>query len=252
MSLIKQAANGKRQTATGRRERVFWLACLFAFLFLVGCKKDDYFDNTGVHTPNFEGTIMDYLKSKPTYFDSITKIIHLAGMDDVFSKEEITFFSPADSCVKLTIEALNRTLATQGTKQVFRLEQIKPSVWREQLSRYIFKGRKSMNDYPQIDAGNLSAYPGQIYASYDGLIMNVGVSYGDAGGVRYAGYRQLRLAYIPSPSAPRDFNSWYSVTIASVNIAPTNGYVHALKYPGHYFGFEPQQFIESAISKGID
>jgi hypothetical protein len=217
-----------------------------------GCKKDEYFENTGTHTANFPGTVLDYLKSRPTYFDSVTKIIQLAGMTDVFSKEDITFFAPADSCVNATIASLNKALAGQGTKQVTRLEQIKPEVWREFLSRYVFKGKKSMNDYPQIDASNLSAFPGQIYASYDGLIMNIGVSYSDAGGVKYAGYRQLQISFIPSPSTPRDYSSWYSAQVASVNIAPTNGYVHVLRYPAHFFGFSSSQFIETAIAKGID
>ena len=228
-------------------------ACLlFIVLLGTGCKKDDYFNNTGIHQANFDGTVLQYLKSKPAYFDSITKIIQIAGMENVFSDEDITFFAPADSSVRATLLQLNLVLRSQGNKEVTRLEQIKPEVWRQQLSRYIFKGKKSMNEFPQIDPGNLSAYPGQIYSSYDGLIMNVGVVYNDAGGVRYAGYRQLRVSFIPSPSAPRDYNSWYTATVASVNIAPVNGYVHALRYPNHYFGFEPFQFIENAIAKGIN
>jgi len=233
--------------------KIFYTACLlFAVMLFASCQKDNYFQNTGVHKPNYQGTVLDYLNSKPGYFDSVTKVIHLAGMDDVFAKEDITFFAPADSCIGATIELLNIILRNQGTKEVTRLEQIKPEVWREQLSRYIFKGKKSMNDFPQLDPGNLSAYPGQIYSSYDGSIMNVGVVYNDAGGVRYAGYRQLFVSYIPSPSAPRDYASWYSARVASVNIAPTNGYVHALSFTTHYFGFEPFQFIESAIAKGIE
>lgn len=233
-------------------KRFFGACSLTALLLVAGCKKSDYFSNTGVHTGNFPGTVLDYLESKPEYFDSITKIIGLAGMEDIFSKEDITFFAPADSSVRSTLAFVNQLLKGQGKKEVTRLEQIKPEVWRAQLARYLFKGKKTMNDFPQLDRENISAYPGQIYSSYDGEIMNVGVVYNDAGGVKYAGYRQLQIAYIPSVSAPRDYRSWWPAVVASVNVAPTNGYVHVLNYSHHFFGFEPLQFLEMAVAKGID
>lgn len=234
------------------------IIALMAMVFVaMGCKKD-YYTDTGVHSGSFDGAVMEYLQSKPTYFDSLIKVIHLAGMDDVFKNEDITFFAPADSSISRTIDLLNFQLQNLGRPPVTRLEQIKPEVWRNQLSRYIFKGKKAMNDYRQIDPENLSAYPGQIYASYNGLLMNIGVIYNDVskedgtGVVKYAGYRQMLLSFIPSASAPRDFASWYSAIVASVNVAPTNGYVHVLQYSHHYFGFEPIQFIEEAMAKGID
>ncbi|MES2777594.1 MAG: hypothetical protein V4722_25670 [Bacteroidota bacterium] len=231
--------------------RFFGIMLSAVVLLAASCKKD-YYTDTGKHTPNYDGNALQYLKSKPQYFDSISKIIKLAGMESVFSQEDITFFAPADSSVNLTLKYINDRLRSLGRKEVFRMEQIKPEVWRNQLSRYLFKGKKSLNDFPQLDPNNVSAYPGQIYGSYDGALMNVGVIYNDAGGVRYAGYRQLQLSFIPSASAPRDVRSWYSATVASSNIAPTNGYVHALRYSSHFFGFEPNQFLENALDKGID
>jgi hypothetical protein len=231
--------------------RIFSACGLAALILLASCSKDKYFENTGTINGSFQGNVLEYLKSKPQYFDSVVKVIRLAGMENVFTTEPITFFAPADSSIRSTIAELNRQLSFQGKPTVYKLEQIKPEVWRTQLARYVFKGKKSMNDYPQLDPGNVAAYPGQIYASYEGDIMNVGVIYNDAGGVKYAGYRQLTLSYIPSPSAPRDYLSWYPTTVASVNIAPANGYVHALRYSNHFFGFEVNQFIENAIAKGI-
>lgn len=216
-----------------------------------GCQKKDYFTNTGKHTPNYSGTVLDYLKSKPAMWDSLLKVIKIAGMEDVFENEQITFFAPADSCISLSIRFLNFELDRKGKQRVTRLDQIKPEVWKKFLCKYLFKDARSMNDYPQLDPGNLSAYPGQIYSSYLGDIMNIGVIYNDAGGVKYAGYRQLIISFIPSVSAPRDYNSWYPAIVASVNVAPTNGYVHVLNYQYHFFGFGPFQFIEDVIDKGI-
>jgi hypothetical protein len=73
------------------------------------------------------------------------------------------------------------------------LDQIKPEVWRNTLSQYIFEGKNLLKDYPQRDTVSYVAYPGQNYTSYGGRIMNIGVIFNNAGGVQYAGYRQLRL-----------------------------------------------------------
>lgn len=216
-----------------------------------GCKKD-YYKDTGLHTAEFNGSVYDYLQSKPEYFDTVLQVIKLAGMEDVFKSEDITFFAPADSSINRSIQFFNLIQGSQGRQLITRLDQVKPEVWKHQLSLYLFKGKKSMNDYRQIDPQNLSAYPGQIYASYDGSLMNIGVIYNDAGGVKYVGYRQLMISYIPSKSAPRDYASWFSAIVASVNVAPKNGYVHVLVYPGHYFGFEPSQFMEDVLEKGLN
>ena len=128
-------------------KRIFSV-CIIAFIVLMtSCNKNNYFHDSGTQVGSFNGTVLDYLKSKPEYFDSVAKIIHIAAMDDIFSKEEITFFAPSDSSVRSSIAALNKVLYNQGRTIVTRLEQIKPAVWRAQLARYLFKGKKSMNDY---------------------------------------------------------------------------------------------------------
>lgn len=234
-----------------KRIQQYLVILLCSGALLTACKKD-YYTDTGKHQGDFDGNVLQYLHSRPDYFDSLRKVIRLAGLENALQGEDITFFAPADSSISRTIHEINRRLNALGRPEVKRLEQIKPEVWRRQLSRYLFKGKRAMNDYPQLDPSNISAYPGQIYASYDGLLMNVGVIYDDAGSVRYAGYRHLQISYIPSATAPRDYASWFNADIATVNIKPTNGYVHVIKYSLHYFGFEPTQFLEEALLKGID
>lgn len=216
----------------------------------VACKKD-YYRDTGRHTPNFDGTVLEYLKSKPEYFDSIVKLVQVTGLENAFQNEEITFFAPADSSIRATLEMVSMGTSVLGFPEVKRMDQIAPEVWRKYLTRYLFKGKKSMNDFRQLDPENLSAYAGQIYESYDGGLMNAGVVYEDAGGVKYAGYRYLSISFIPSASAPLDYSTWWSATVASVNVAPKNGYVHVLRYSHHYFGFSFQDFLEDVISAGI-
>lgn len=235
------------------KKRIKILALPLALLLmLMGACKKDYFTDTGVQKSEFNGTVLDYLKSKPQYFDTLVKIIDYAGMTSIFQNEEITFFAPADSSLRNTYLICNGILNQLGRAPITRYQQVKPSVWREALSRYVFKNARSLTDFPQIDFANIAAYPGQIYNSYDDLIMNVGAIYNSGGGVPYAGYRQLVLSYIPSPSSARDYQTWTTSLVSSVNIKPTNGYVHVLRYPTHFFGFDPIKFLETAIIAGID
>lgn len=231
--------------------RIIGLPLILVWLLLGACKKD-YYTDTGTMKGEFNGTVLDYLKSKPQYFDTLVKIIDYAGMTNVFQSEEITFFAPADSALRRTYQSMNLILNQLGRTPITRYQQIKASVWKEALSRYVFRSAKSLTDFPQIDFANIAAYPGQIYNSYNDLIMNVGAVYNPGGGVPYAGYRQLVLSYIPSPSSARDYLTWTRCYVSSVNVKPNNGYVHVLRYIDHFFGFDPTKFLETAIIAGID
>ena len=56
---------------------------LTVMVMAVGCKKD-YYTDTGLHTPNFNGTVLQYLQSKPGYFDSVLKVIQFSGYGRCF------------------------------------------------------------------------------------------------------------------------------------------------------------------------
>ena len=215
---------------------------------LASCKKQYFFD-TGIHKAEYNGSILSYLKANPTYFDTTVRIINLAGMNDVLDKENVTFFAPTSSSIYKSIKRLNVFLRQSGKDTVSQLQQIKPSVWKETLSLYVFKGTYRLKDYPQLDTLSILAYPGQGYTSYGDRTMNIGVAYNDAGGVKYAGYRQLILSYIPDLSNPQ--TSLINIPVASSDIAPTNGIIHVLQQDRHYFGFSTEQFINTAVSNGI-
>ncbi|MBC8986304.1 fasciclin domain-containing protein [Pedobacter sp. N36a] len=249
---------------------------LLATSFFAGCKKEPFFKDTGVHDAKFNGTVLQYLNSKPVHFDSLSRIIKIAGMEEVFDKENITFFAPTSATVHQSVHALNYYLARSGRDTVTRLEQLKPAFWRKMLAMYVFKGNYGLKDYPQIDTAAMQAYPGQGYNSISvdnepGRTMNIGVVYNDAGGVKYAGYRQLMISYIGDYSNPT--KSLILNRVASSDIAPTNGRVHVLQnlYIGtvylidingtltpikitlpQYFGFDVSNFIITALSMGID
>lgn len=214
----------------------------------ISCNKN-YFDNTGLNVAQYNGTILQYLNSDTAYFDSLVRVIHLAGMDNVFSDSTITFFAPPKQCIQASVQLLNSYLYMRGRDTVTDLSQIDPSVWREFLSMYILPGKYVQKDFPQLDTTVLATYPGQGYISWGGAPMNVGVIYEDAGGVKYAGLRKLCYSYITNPTNPT--TGMINQIVASSDIQPSNGAVHVLRLHNYYFGFDPNNFILEATGKGI-
>ncbi|MDB5005497.1 MAG: hypothetical protein JWQ34_3722 [Mucilaginibacter sp.] len=201
------------------------------------CSKDNYYQDGGLANPKFNGTVMQYLQSNPK-FDTIAQIVKLAGMENIFSKEDITFFAPTDETIRRTIGIVNGKIAAlQGglNQQLFdlkkdtikQLSDIPQQTWRKYLMRYVFKGKFLLKDYPQLDFSLRPLYPGGYYYGYNGDLANIGVVYGTSNTVKYAGYRQLCIAAITDQSNPQFYYNG-SAAVASSDIQPTNGVVHAL------------------------
>jgi hypothetical protein len=228
-------------------KNILWIA--FAVLLMSACTKEYYFDS-GVHNGKFEGSALDYLKTKPEYFDTLVRVIDLAEMNDVFTNDEITFFAPPNGSISKAVQALNRYLLRDGKDTISDLKQIKKDVWKEMLSLYVFKGKYTLKDIPQLDTVDIEAYAGQSYESLGGRPMVLGVIYNNAGGVKYAGYRQLYISYITDFGNPK--RSRVNIPIASSNIEPKNSILHVLAFRYHTLGFSTDNFILKATSKGID
>ncbi|MBW8684157.1 hypothetical protein [Chitinophaga rhizophila] len=210
------------------------------------CGKDKYYQDSGTHEPAFNGTSLDYLDAVPFYFDSVATIVRLAGMEEVFNADTLTFFAPTDRSVLRLMQLLNEQLYMQGYDTLKTLADVPRPVWQKYLQMYMFHGRNELKDYPQIDYDLLNTYPGQGYLSWFGTPMNIGVVFNTDNGVKYVGYRQLTLAWIPDPARPRD--NWTIEYVASCNITTSNGVVHALNTNHYYFGFDPYLFLADVIS----
>lgn len=223
-------------------------------LFLNNCTDDSYLIDGGTSNPYYDGTIMEFLKSrspgsdpKNDYFSDLIKIIEIADMEEVFEKENITFFAPTNWSIRRSMDVLNGEWYLMGNDSIKDLKQIKSSVWKEYLSMYILKDKYLLKDIPQIDTTAIAAYPGQTYISYGGLPMNAGVVYGDANGVKYAGPRQIIYSYIYDITTSDMLNAY----IATSNIQPNNGVVHVINLTNHAFGFESRSFAMRAREEGI-
>jgi len=208
---------------------------------LSSCKKDYYLDS-GLANPYFDGTIVDYFNAKPFYFDSVAAIVKLAGMEDEFTKDTITFFSPTDYSVQNLIVETNKILYGQGFDTIRTLQDVPPEIWRKYLTLYLFRGANQLKDYPQIDYNLRINFPGQTYYSWDNQPMNIGVVYNSDNGVKYVGYRQLSIAYIPDAARPTE--DWNIAFVASCNILTKNGVVHVLSADHSIFGFNQYRFAD--------
>lgn len=239
-----------------------------AITMFSACQKDKYFFDSGTQKGTYNGSILSYLKSNTTYFKTLTDVIAIAGMEDVFDKQNITFFAPTSASINNSVRGLNQFLKQNGRDTVSQLAQIKPEAWKELLSKYVFTGTNKLKDYPQLDTLNMAAFPGQGYTSVSGRTMNIGVLYNDAvsydedkvekSRVKYAGYRQLYISYIPNYANPKV--GLINAPVATSDIAPTNGIIHVLTQSApvnnvwkskHNFGFSTSLFISTVQAYGI-
>lgn len=212
------------------------------------CEKSGYIDS-GTYPNNYDGTILQYLDSRPELFDSLMKVVKLADMEAVLNNDNITFFAPPDVTIEKSVRLLNQVLFIQGRDTVIDLAQVNPIVWKEYLSMYVFEERRSLKDYPQLDTLKMESFPGQGFIALGGQNMNIGVLYNDVVSknnagveqrVKYAGYRQLYLSNF-------DFGIIHT-PIATSDIRTRNGNLHVLNIKRHSFGFSSINFANRAFS----
>lgn len=227
------------------------MGVLFTAVF-AACAKDDYYLDGGLADPNFDGTMLDYLDAHPVEFDTIAQLIRLAGLDEEFQTDEMTFFAPSDREIKNLIGfvgrggTLNQNLFNQGKDTIRVLADVDSLIWKKYLQRHLFQGSNKLADYPQIDHSLKQIYPGQNYYSLSNDVLNIGVVHHDVNGIKYAGYRQLSISYIPDISRPTE--GWRTVMISSSDIKPLNGVVHTLSKENAEFGFRHSEFMDDVAA----
>lgn len=232
----------------------YMFSMIIALLIFSSCQK--YYTDSGTHNPVYEGTVMDYIKQRKDIFDSLYKVIQLAGMENTLDRQGVTFFAPGDASIRKAIFGLNRALYNLGRDTVMTLDQVDPAVWKEYLSMYIYNGNYLLKDIPQLDTINMNVFPGQGFISVGNQNMNLGVLWNDVGSggqvVKYAGYRQLYISYIfDIANTGGTTTRMINAPVATSDIQTKNGVIHALEYQRHTFGFVSDNFVNSAYSKGI-
>ena len=188
---------------------------------------------TGVSDPHFDGTMMDYLRSDERNCDLTVEMIERADLVDLFEGQvdtlpEITFFAPpAYSIQRFIWESQEEPKDGETYESV---ADIPVEKCRSYILRCVAKGKYLKEDIgfrnesyrlmdPEQDGGTL-------FEMLDGNLVRACEEKSDWKGVPDIGPVTLQLWSVTQQ---------IEVPVASPDIQPTNGVVHALSY-GFDFG----------------
>jgi hypothetical protein len=201
------------------------------------CQKD-YYEDSGLQIGVYPVSSLQFLAQDPFLFDTVTEVIHLAGMDQVLEDSTITFFAPTDHSIARSMNELNSDRYDKFEDSL-RIEDIPGEVWRKFLSRYIFRGKYMLKDIPRRDAAQLNVYPGMNMESWDDYIMNLGVTFSNYSGTKDVGPRQIIITDIGDLADPVDVGN----SVATSDLQTKNGIIHVLN-DYHSFGFSVSNFAD--------
>jgi len=223
--------------------RWLFLICFAAGIAMIfnACKKDYYVDG-GLAEAKYDGSIYDYLSSKPYLFDSVVQIIDLAGLKDVLSSDTVTFFCPTDQAIGDAMDALN-DYRYGVVEDSVHIEDVSAEVWKKFLSMYILKGKYTAATFPRVDPDNIFSYPGINYVMLNGYVLNIGLIYNDYGGAEAVGARILNVTDITYN--PSNYKEDPRIQVMTSDIQPNNGVLHVLRNK-HVFGFRGGEFTRVA------
>lgn len=210
-------------------------SCILGVLLVMitifsSCRKDYYYDS-GLQNGLYSESGLALLGKQPFFFDSVVKVIHLAGMDNIISDSTITFFAPTNHSIYKAMNALNTDMHNKFEDSL-RLEDVPQEVWQRFLSRYIFRGKYMLKDITRRDPSQLNVYPGMNLESWDGYIMNLGVLFSDYEGTKDVGPRRVTITDIGDLANPVKITA----VVATSDMQVKNGIIHVLD-DSHDFGF---------------
>lgn len=141
-----------------------------SILLFASCKKDSYKNDGGVHSPKVNETTYDFLKSHGS-FDSLIKVIDLAGLKDMVNSKDATFFAVTDVGVKsyLAVKKQEMVIQTGDENIEFGLQDIDVNILRDSLPMYVFDEiitRESLNikgEYFRSNVGPVLGDGSKIY-----------------------------------------------------------------------------------------
>lgn len=186
---------------------------------ILSCSKQDVID-TGISSPYFDGNMMEYLRSDDYNWKLTVEMIEHAGLTDLFEGKdtdypEITFFG-------LKSHSIQRWLWARNVEKVSETD---PAECRYHLMRMLVKGKFLKNDIDYRNMEYLIIDPkqdgGTVLETLGGGKIKAYRETSDYNGVPELGPEYLRLWSM-------DWNM--PVPMATPDIQPKNGVVHALNY----------------------
>lgn len=188
-------------------------------------KYDGYYDF--VNTENtFEGSTIDYYKSKANVFDSLLVVLdRLPDYKDSIAGGQLTIFSPTNASFQLAMGNLNLVRQTQG-KPMLALSTVDLVELDSLFSKYVVRGLQSTDSMLYVDGLDVETvkYENEMHAQ---RIKQ------DASG--YLGGGLVTVYYTDKKGSEFEI-LWVRSATQAVNIRTNNGLIHILAN-GHEFGF---------------
>ena len=194
----------------------------------VGCTKYNQID-TGISKAEYPGNMYEYFQSDSYNWDSLLVLIDHAGMKKYFTGEEpgyeeITFFGPTNHSIRRWLYGMRTNLGTTGAPdpEKLKISLQDPETCRNLLLCHIIKGKRKAASFPQgtFDDNN----SGEVLIAANGKQFRVFTVKESFQNVAGAGPLTLYAVGIDK------YNQTLHITMASTDIAPTNGIVHSLPY----------------------
>lgn len=197
------------------------ILALVALVFCFACTKQKVID-TGTSKAQFDGTVMQYLRADDYNWKLTVQMIERAGITDLFegrvdSVKALTFLAP-------THYSILRYMLDHNVDTITRLT---PEFCRETILKHVVKGKILKKDIPFRNKQYYIYDPAQPASGYKTMPT--------LGGRNIRAYLET-TPYGLSPEGGPIVMFLYSmsqglvVPLASPDIQPTNGVVHALNY----------------------
>lgn len=200
------------------------IALLIAFT-LVSCGTKYNFVDTGKSNPHFKGDMYEYLESNSYDWDSVRLMINRADLRDVFRYDDITFLG-------LTNHSIRKWLIPGGTGHdtfgYTRIDDIPVERCRAIVLSMVLEGKMLREEIERVeyDEKKNRVGGGRKLTSRLGNRIWLWTTQSPWMGVEGMGPIVLNMSALRS-----DNKTEFSTSqIASSDIQPTNGVVHALPY----------------------
>ncbi|MGV8880320.1 MAG: fasciclin domain-containing protein [Sphingobacteriaceae bacterium] len=198
-------------------------------LITVGC-KDSYFADGGNQpadqTGNLGVSTMDYLKSHGEYFDTLSRLIKITGLEAAVNAKGNTFLAPRD----YSIGNYFKLIYPDPEKRPVTLEAL-PQEEKDKIAGYL-------KDYIIPNKEIVRSKLATTYSyetTYGGKKARFNIVTDD-----YLGNVNMGAKFIVfslNLSLPGEKEIYQSVQVAAADLHSTNGVVHVLNADTHIFGF---------------
>ena len=194
--------------------------CVCVLMVLTGCDTKQNWIDTGVSSPYHDCSIMEYLRGDAYNWELTVEMIERADLTDLFEGQvdtlpEITFFG-------IPSYSILRYLWDNGMESV---SELTPAFCRETILNHVVKGKYLKADIayrnPNYLITDQQQDGGTELITLGGRQLKAYVDKSEYGGVPDAGAETMYLY---------SFSAYTQVPLASPDIQPLNGVVHALNY----------------------